>query len=178
MRGYSIYAYVIFEYITEGGKGGLPARQVERLGLVVVQPHEAVADAQDLVLRHAVVRKRKHDILHHVVQPGAQAAAGDDGGGDLLGLKVYPLARPRAHGEGREGDAGAVVRVGHALAARRTCGFAGKPRVGTAGVGVSQIPPPPSHTHSHKLMRGKPCCRAGGAGSAPSLAKAPRHHRD
>mmetsp|Transcript_28702 Transcript_28702/g.73679 ORF Transcript_28702/g.73679 Transcript_28702/m.73679 type:complete len:270 (+) Transcript_28702:737-1546(+) len=96
------------------------ARQVERLGLVVVQPHEAVADAQDLVLRHAVVRKRKHDILHHVVQPGAQAAAGDDGGGDLLGLKVYPLARPRAHGEGREGDAGAVVRVGHALAARRT----------------------------------------------------------
>ena len=71
----------------------------------------ASLDAQDVVLGHAVVVQLVDQALHHVIEAGAQPAAGHDGGGDRLGVVEDRLTCTWAAG-GQAGGRSAAADVG------------------------------------------------------------------
>ncbi len=74
------------------GIGSWPKRETHAL--------VAVAKAEDPL--HAVaVRELEHDAAHHVVEPGAEAAAGDDPAAERARIEEDLVARPREL-EGRQ----------------------------------------------------------------------------
>ena len=62
-------------------------------------PHLYANDAGDTV--HII--QPAHELADHGVQPGTEAAAGDDGRVHLTGLEVDPLPRPGAPEVGAPG---------------------------------------------------------------------------